>query len=292
MPNDHFKFLSMEKQPEVSVIQMKPHRLFILFFVICFLWSTSLECHAKELRIAVSYDIPPYVTENGTKGLQLEIFQKAMEDSGYSFSILQAPFRRLEMAITEMGMDGFLSLGTTNVVNKAYDSNELLRFKNYAITKKGAGIILNSIADLKGHHILSWQQAHKNLGPEFEKTFGPATNTLRYSTKYHEIPLQKNQVDMFLRGRADVIIINQHIFEEFVNQLSDIKALQDCFVYHDIFSEVNAFKVSFKEKDIRDAFNSGLQQIQNNGIYQALVEQYSTSSSPLITTADLGSSRQ
>jgi polar amino acid transport system substrate-binding protein len=264
---------------------MGQYRYFILFFVVLSLITITNTCQARELRIAISYDIPPYVTDNGTKGLQLEIFQKAMEQSGYSFSFLQAPFKRLELAVSEMDLDGSLSFGNTNTEG-TYNSHDLLFLKNYAITKRGSGVTLNSIADLKGQHILAWQRAHKNLGLEFEQMFGPE-NTAAYTSKYHEIPIQKNQVDMFLKGRADVIIIDQHIFKEFLSQLSDDKDIYDNFVYHDIFPEINAFKVNFKDKKIRDDFNSGLQLLHDNGTYQSLMEHYSTRATPIVTTADL-----
>ncbi|NIP37847.1 MAG: hypothetical protein GWO07_02205 [Candidatus Dadabacteria bacterium] len=52
-------------------------------------------------------------------------------------------------------------------------SDYFIWFKNYAFTKKVAGISINSISDLKGLSIVAWQNAYKDLGPEFEALFSP-----------------------------------------------------------------------------------------------------------------------
>ncbi len=245
----------------------------ILTILLCFLTGFFYETHGKELRIAFSYDIPPFIIDNGTKGMEVEIVQKAMEHTGHSFSVLQAPYKRLQVAVSEMAIDGSAAVRKITEDGTYYSQN-FIDFKNVAITKKNARLTLDTLSDLKGKSILAWQNAHIDLGNEFEKLFSPSVKE-EYMLKYHEVPIQKNQVDMFLRGRAEVLIIDESIFKWVTRQLTPQLDLEDAFIYQDIFPEKVSFQVNFKEKSVRDDFNAGLQHIRENGTYQAIFDKYS-----------------
>ncbi len=244
----------------------------VLTILLCLLTGFFCGVHGQELRIAFSYDIPPFITDNGTKGMEIEIVQKAMEYRGHSFAVLQAPYKRLQVAVSEMAIDGSAAV-RKSTDDGTYYSQNFIDFKNFAITKKNAGLTLDTLSDLKEKSILAWQNAHIDLGSEFEKLFSPSVKE-EYMMKYHEIPIQINQVDMFLRGRAEVIIIDESIFKWVTRQLAPHLDLEDAFVYHDIFPEKISFQVNFKEKNVRDDFNAGLQHIRENGTYQAIFDKY------------------
>ncbi len=227
---------------------------------------------ARELKIAFSYDIPPFVTENGTAGMEVEILTNALAHQGYTFTVIQAPYKRLQVAVAEIGVDAAASVRRVDDDGTFY-SDDFIDFKNFAITKKESGITLQTIQDLKGKTILAWQNAHRDLGTEFGKLFSPDVKE-PYVEKYREVAVQKNQVEMFLRGRAQVIVIDEAIFKWFSKQLLHTGYQMEHFVFHNLFPGKTSFQTNFKEKYLRDDFNKGLHHIRKNGTYQKIIDKY------------------
>ena len=46
---------------------------------------TSQVANAKELIIGFSYDIPPYIADNATSGLEIDIVRDALKYKGHTF---------------------------------------------------------------------------------------------------------------------------------------------------------------------------------------------------------------
>ncbi len=242
-----------------------------LFFYLLFVQLLTTPCQARELRVAFSYDIPPFVTKNGSSGLEIEIVQKALEFRGHTFTVIQAPYKRLQVAVTEMGIDAAAAVRKSD--DGTYYSDDFIDFKNFAITKKDTAITLRTIQDLKGKTILAWQNAHRDLGAEFANLFSPNISA-PHIEKYREVAIQKNQVEMFLHGRAQVLVIDEAIFKWFAKQLLPPDAGINQFVFHNIFPHKTSFQVNFQEKQLRDEFNEGLHYIRSNNTYQKIFNKY------------------
>jgi len=227
---------------------------------------------SKELVIAFSYDIPPFVIDKGTKGMEIDIVKEALKHKGHTFKIIQCSYKRLQIAVLKMGMDG--AAGVRKMEDGTFYSNNFIVFKNFAITKKKAGVTINKISDLKDKNIYAWQNAYKDLGEDFKALFSPDV-TAPYRKKYKEIPDQRNQVKSFWNGRGDrVIIIDEAIFKWFTKQLSTEIDTREELVFHKIFQSNTKFQVNFKELKFRDDFNEGLKYIQEKGIYQTILNLY------------------
>ncbi len=238
--------------------------LFILSFLFI---GMSSDGYSKELTIGFTPDIPPFIM--GEEGLEVDIVRKALEHKGHTFKIRHYPYKRLQIAVTKMGAAAVRKTEG----DSAFYSDDFVSFHNVAITKKKSGIVLKNISDLKGKSILAWQNAHKDLGKEFEALFSPSV-TLPYREKYYEIPIQQNQNIMFWKERADVIVIDKTIFLWYRKQLSDQADTAEEIVFHTIFDAKTSFQVAFKDKQIRDDFNEGLKYIREKGIYQQFVDKY------------------
>lgn len=228
---------------------------------------------AKEINFAFSYDIPPFVMEKGTSGLEIEIVREALKHNGHTFTVLQCSYKRLQIAVKRMeSVDAAAAVRKTEDDGTYYSDNFVL-FKNYAITKKSSGITLNNISDLKGKRIVAWQNAHRDLGEEFASLFSPDVKA-PHIKRYQEIPVQKKQVWMFWLGKQDVIVIDESIFLWFTKQLSLETTIGDEPVYHEIFQIPTEFQVNFNSEKIRDDFNEGLIHIRQNGVYQQIHDKY------------------
>ncbi|MEZ6072554.1 MAG: transporter substrate-binding domain-containing protein [Pirellulales bacterium] len=226
---------------------------------------------AEELEIAFTLDTPPFVMDDATRGIEIDIVRAALEPRGYTFSVRQMPYGELPTAVTKHGLDAAATVVRAD--DGTYYSDNYVTFRNAAITKRATGIEINSIADLKGKSILAWQNAYEDLGPEFAALFSPDVKA-PYRAKYREIADQREQVAMFWKGEADVIVIDDTIMQWFTNELSDTLDTSAPLDRHQIFAAKTPFRISFKSEQVRDDFNAGLKQLRESGAYQKIYEKY------------------
>lgn len=240
---------------------------------ICLLlaWLAAASCQAKELLIAFGKDRPPYVYDEDKRGLEIDIVRAALQPKGYTIRVIHVSNRRLQVAINAMGMDGSATVREAH--DGTYYSDNYITFENFAISKKQDGLVIQSVADLKGKSIVAWQNAYRDLGPEFEAMFNPKAQTAS-RRQYFELPSQMAQNKMFWAGRAQVIIIDKTIFLWYRKTLAGAMDTSAEVVFHNIFLERTSFRVAFKNAKVRDDFNEGLRHLRSSGIYQQLYERY------------------
>lgn len=225
----------------------------------------------QKLEIAFSLDIPPYVMDQAAAGIEIETVRGALEQTGYTFETRQFSYHDLADAVQKHDLDA-----AATVIEKddgTFYSANYVRFENYAFTKKAAGIDIERISDLKGKSIVAWENAYEDLGPEFEELFSPQANGSSHGS-YREIADQAEQVAMFYRGEADVIVIDKAIMLWLAKQLSDKMDTSAELSDHDIFADKTEFRISFRSEQVRDDFNRGLRQIRENGVLQQIYSRY------------------
>lgn len=226
---------------------------------------------AKELLIAFGKDKPPFVYGTERRGLEIDIVRAALKYKGYTIQVTHAPNRRLQMAIKAMGVDG--SATVRAAPDGTYYSDNYIAFENYAITKKKDGLAIRSVADLRDKSVVAWQNAYRDLGPEFEATFNPEAQ-LAHKRHYSELASQQDQNKMFWSGHAQVIVVDKTIFQWYRKTLAPHVNTSDEVAYHDIFPSRTFFQVAFKDQKVRDDFNEGLRYLRSSGAYQQLVDKY------------------
>ncbi len=226
---------------------------------------------AEELVIAFTLDTPPYVMDHARSGIEIDIVRGALLPQGYTFSVKQMPYGQLPRAVATDGVDAAATVIEAD--DGTFYSDNYITFHNAAITKRSSGLKLASIADLKGKSIVAWQNAYEDLGPEFAALFAPTVQAA-YREKYQEIADQKQQVEMFWQGQAEVIVIDEAVFKWFTKELSGKVDTSAALDYHEIFPPKTKFRISFKSQQVRDAFNAGLRRLRASGEYQKIYEKY------------------
>jgi len=227
--------------------------------------------HTRELVIAHGLDKPPFVFGTERRGLEIDIMREALAHKGHTMRVVHVPNKRLQMAIRTAGVDGAATVREAPDGN--HYSDDFITFENYAITRRSAGFLLDSVDDLKGHTIVAWQNAYRDLGPQFEEAFNPNVKE-PYLKAYMELASQRNQNQMFWHGRAQVIIVDKTIFLWYRKELAQEIDTSAEVVFHKIFPRRTHFQVAFKDRQIRDDFNEGLRRLRDTGRYQQLVDAY------------------
>ena len=224
----------------------------------------------RELVIATSSSIPPYVITDQHRGIVVEILQEALLPHGHQIEFIYAPNRRVEHMIEEQRVDGVYNLAAGSLDDVHY-SDAIIDYHNVAITLADFPHKIDSLASLQDLRVVVFQNAPKFLGPEFVKLINAGHD-------FPEVSNQRSQVLMLFRGRADVIIMEQRIFEYFHNQLRSSGEIGGGYRIHTLFPPAPRY-AAFIDEDIRDQFNAGLQTLKDSGRLQAIIQRYLGTSS-------------
>jgi polar amino acid transport system substrate-binding protein len=217
-----------------------------------------------ELLVAISIDIPPYVMEDASRGLEVEIVRRAL--AGRALRFFQIPYEELQGAIGAGRAD--VSVGVQEADDGVHYSGNFVTFANAAISKKADDLRIDAIADLAGHRVLTWQNADLELGEEFEKLFSPRSAG---RVNYIEVADQEDQVRNFWAEHGAVAVIDCSIFIHFTKAMGH--SMDEVTVHH-LFPPVTHFRVGFKEATVRDAFDRGISRLCDEGGYAELLRRY------------------
>jgi polar amino acid transport system substrate-binding protein len=248
---------------------MPSYKVLLRSLALSLLFLAAISHHAlsatkPEIVVAISLDMPPYVMQKATSGLEIDIVRYALRD--YTLRFIQLPYKELQTAVPRKRAD--VSVGIQISDDGAFYSVAFITFANYAISKKADGLKIDSISDLKNHHVLAWQKAYLELGDEFERLFSPQSPQHK---NYTEVADQKEQVQMFWQGKSNVIVIDGSIFSHFSKAMGH--SMSEVSL-HPIFPPVTNFKVSFNDRAVRDLFNQGVIKLCDEGKYAQLLKRY------------------
>lgn len=221
--------------------------------------------HAKELTLATGLSIPPYIIQKEKSGIQLDLLREILKVKGHKLErMVYVSNRRLVKELAAKHVDGAINV-PPNMKNVHY-SKTIIYFKNVAISLKKNDFHLNSIEDLLQKRITAFQNASRFLGPDFARI-------AKNNKKYQEIVQQLAQVDQLYKGRTDVVISDQYIFQYFRNQHRKRVSVTDPLVFHNILPP-SPRKAAFLDLQICADFDEGLTVIRKNGIYQKIIDRY------------------
>lgn len=230
--------------------------------VACALLAGAATAFADDtLRVAISEDIPPYVTEKADGGAEVEIVRRALPERTLRF--VQLPYGELQTAVARGRAD--VSIGVQRLGTGVYSVRDVIGFENYAVSRTADGLRIDGVADLAEHRVLAWEGAWRELGPEFARLFGPDGPA---HARYVEVADQARQVRLFWEQRGSVAVIDGTIFRWFSKATGH--APGDA-VFHALFPPVTEFAAAFASPTVRDAFDRGLAALCTSGAYAAIL---------------------
>ena len=228
---------------------------------------------AEKLSCAFGQDKPPFIIGKEKRGIEVDLVREALAYKGHTFTVKHLPNKRLQLQVPKGKSDCAVSVRMTPDLEKnVYYSDHLICYDNYVITRKDRNISrIRNVADLKGLKLVAWQNAHRDLGPQFYKQYRPgAPETKR---NYKEAPSQLSQHKMFLKNRMDGIIVDLTIFKYYMNLLDKEWGSADIQVdlHKSIFKGLTCFQAAFSSFKIRNDFNAGLRNLRKTGRYDKIV---------------------
>jgi polar amino acid transport system substrate-binding protein len=138
------------------------YRTVLIAILTIFVWATG--ALAKQpLKISVGLDKPPYVIQKTNHGFELEIVSRALEIAGYKAIPRYMPLKRIPHELNGGGLDGGMHMRAHMAID-GFFSNDVISYRNYAVTLKNSNISLKELDDLAKYSVVSFQNAKKLLG--------------------------------------------------------------------------------------------------------------------------------
>lgn len=243
--------------------------LITILFILFKLNFALAQDQSDRLLIGLSAASPPYVMKDRRSGYEIEIIREIFERHKYKVDFFFAPNKRIIEKFSQKYLDAIVNIETDfirkSTPTKVYPSETLVTFKNTVITMKGKKV--KNLNSLLGQRVLAFQNARVLLGEDFKNL----SSQLKY---YNETTNQETQVMMLLRGRIDIAISDQGIFNYFAKLHIKDRKVSDLFDFHPLFGH-SPRSIIFHSKKIQEIFNSELQKLKNEGIIRDLNEKYS-----------------
>jgi len=205
------------------------------------------------------------VIEQGNTGFELELVRAVFKRMGHDLTFIYLPFGRSYDLVKLGKVDVGMTLSLKFDISPAKFSEPYIIYQNVAISLKGRGISLGEIADLAKYSIVGFQNANIILGEQYSRA-------VQSSPFYVELPEQMKQVEMLLKGRTDVVVMDVNIFNYLSKELLGKSHMENVDV-HRIFP-VNPYRLGILDDVLRQEFNRQLQIFKETEQYQQLLQQY------------------
>ena len=231
---------------------------------ICIL-GLSLLGHTSTLEVSVGWTKPPYVIEKKNTGFELELVKSVFKELGYSLNFVYVPFGRSNTLIKSGKVDVALTMNKKMDLSGLVLSEPYIIYQNAAISLKGRALRINNVAELRHHTIVGFQNASIVLGRDYR--FAAERSQL-----YVELPDQRKQVEMLLKGKVDIVVMDINIFNYLSREFMGQSHMPNVDI-HRLFPST-PYRMAFIDKNLKDRFNQELKKFKKSAGYQNLLNEY------------------
>ncbi|WDE11361.1 substrate-binding periplasmic protein [Thalassomonas haliotis] len=172
---------------------------------------------------------------------------------------------RLVVALNEKTVDGAANIFSNSEI-KGCISQPIFRYSDVAITRRDRGLKINSVMDLAGVSVVTYQRARTLLGKAFNTVVAD-------NEHYKEVPQPKEQARLLAIGMVDVSIGDTYIFLHSLKTWSKGHFDANEFVIHPIFPDVYSY-MGFNRQELCDEFDLALAMFKASGRYEEIFEEH------------------
>ncbi|MGS2719443.1 substrate-binding periplasmic protein [Paraglaciecola aestuariivivens] len=237
----------------------------MLYALALILASTSWLGLAKTIDVAAGWARPPYIIPEHHSGFELDLVKQVLSSMGHKAHFVYVPYERTISLLKQGKVDMALTLNLNSGVNKALLSDVFVIYQNVVLTLRENKLEVEHVSDLSELSLVAFQGASQVLGDEFKVV--AAKNHL-----YLEMADQRGQLELFLLGEVDAIIIDINIFSALSKKHTGQNHLNNVTV-HPLFP-MNRYSAGFKDIQLKQAFNRALREFVASGKYKKLKQQY------------------
>ncbi|WP_198939312.1 ABC transporter substrate-binding protein [Motiliproteus sp. MSK22-1] len=233
------------------------------------LLSPGLPVAAADVRMSFGEKIPPFCFPETDSGIELEVIGEALAHRGHVLKPSYFPLARIPLAFKTGYVDASMTdLGEDLTHFGGHYGNPAVWYDNVFITLKEKNLTISKPEDLRGLTVLSFQGAIKRY-PEWLQPVKDAGN-------YREENNQFLQALTLVRGRYDVVLSDRTIFKYNYARLKkgisgELNPVQE---HRFVTLNLMDYRPVFRDKNIRDDFNAGLQHLRKTGRIQKIYDKY------------------
>jgi polar amino acid transport system substrate-binding protein len=236
-----------------------------------FLCSVLLSniANGKDVVMAFSQEIPPYIFEKNNSGIEIDIISSALAYKGHKLVPLYVPLGRVPIAFSNNTVDAAMGdMGVDLKLKGGFYANAAVIYDNVFITLKSRKISIKKPSDLDSLQVVSFQGAEIRYPNWLQKVVE--------DKRFFGVSDQLIQVQLLYLGRYDVVLSDRYIFKHFVNQLKRVDNLEIKEVDEHVFidEEPTDYRPVFRDEKIRDDFNLGLKNLKESGGFQNIYDKY------------------
>lgn len=231
----------------------------------------------EQVDIAIRYDVRPYVANQGTGGMEIDIVKAVFAEMDYLPNFVQMPRVRMIQSFNAKAMDGVLTSNVA-VAGEGCLTKWYVQHQNVSFTLTSRNMEFDSLSDVANHSIITFDGATRFLGDAFARAAS-------LSPRYVESSDQNTHVSLLYAGYFDAAI-----GDEWILRLAQVDQRQSSGEYqpltlHRILPVTN-YGARFHDQRVCDAFNIGLDTIRGNGVYNMIVRSHLDRISAQITIYD------
>lgn len=223
---------------------------------------------SDEIVVGFGQDKAPFVTADCSDGIEVRLAHEIFARAGFEVTPRCLTNKNLIRAYSMGVIDAGVSV--PNDAPGMFYTDEFSGFENFAVTHSSENLSISSISDLADKSTIAWNNAAAVLGEEFAAVMAG-------NPGYEEADGQMAQVEAFLLGRKEVIVIDKNIFRWLTQQILGLGGIGEPdteFTYHPIFPGVLGYYIGFSDVALRDRANAALAEMRADGSYQRIVDEY------------------
>lgn len=216
----------------------------------------------KPLQLLVGMNKPPYIQVDSSDGYEIELLREITRMMQLPAEFTYVPNKRI-FPLLQQGIGDIETLQKQTDGNPGiYYSCPYIRYQNVAVTLAANQISLNDPADLAPYSILAFQNAVQVLPEAYQRI-------ALTSPSYRETVDQRTQVEMLQKQRVQVVVMDMNIFFYYHTKAEQAGQVQ----IHPLFAPT-FYRAAFRSRELANAFNQALQQVQRSAAYSLLQERY------------------
>jgi polar amino acid transport system substrate-binding protein len=229
----------------------------------------SCNTSGKEVAMAFSQDIPPYIFQKNNRGIEIDIISAALAFKGHTLKPLYYPLGRVPIAFKNKLVDAAMGdMGINLTAAGGFYAQPAVVYDNVFITLKSKNITIKKPNDLNSLLVASFQGAEKRYPLWLRKVIE--------ENRFFAVSEQLIQVKLLRLGRFDVVLSDRYIFRHFANQLkvTDHLALHEFDEHPFVTVNPKDYRPIFRDNKIRDDFDIGLKKLKDSGEFQRIYDNY------------------
>lgn len=237
-----------------------------LHLVVLLLSVVALQAaQAQTVNVAAGWARPPYITPNAHSGYELEIVTHILANLGHDTKVVYLPYQSSIDLLKSKQVDMTLTLHEDTGIGVDMLSDVYINYQNVVLSLKQKDLNINNLQGLANLRVIGFQSAQDVLGEEYLAV--TSQNSL-----YFEMADQRKQVELFLQGDVEAIIIEINVFAYLSREITNQSQFENVNVH--TFFPANAFRAGFKDKTLKNQFNRQLKLFLDSPEHQALKTKY------------------